>query len=124
LEIALNRIEYLDFELFGVEPRDGSNELDCQLEASHILARIAAIEGEKRFIPRLSALEFRFGLKGTGCGIFSRIEALDKKVLGESPSQPLLVRIAALEAFKSPLSAYQGLTALRGKVQGIMPSRR
>ena len=41
LEIALNRIEYLDFELFGVEPRGGSNEL----EASQILARIAAIEG-------------------------------------------------------------------------------
>jgi hypothetical protein len=34
LVIALDRIEHLDFELFGVEPRGGSNELDYQLEPS------------------------------------------------------------------------------------------
>ena len=97
----------LGFEIFGVEPQNSSNELDYQLEASHILPRIAAFEGATHFIPRFSALEVRFSLKGTGGGIFSRIEALDRKVLGESPSQPPLVRIAALEAFKSPLSGYQ-----------------
>jgi hypothetical protein len=44
------------------------------------------------------------------------------KVFGASPSQPPLVRVAALEAFKSPLSGYQDLAALRRKTQGTMPS--
>jgi hypothetical protein len=44
------------------------------------------------------------------------------KVFGDSPSQPPLVRVAALEAFKSPLSGYQGPQGLREKTQGAMVS--
>jgi hypothetical protein len=113
LEIALTRFEYLEFVLFGVEPRDSSNEIDYELEANQILARIAAIEGATRFIPRHSTLKLCFGLKGNGCGIFSRIGALAEKVVGKATDQPLLVRIEAFEAFKSPLSDYHGSTALQ-----------
>ena len=49
-------------------------------------------------------------------------EALEMKVFGDSPSQPPLVRVAALEAFKSPLSGYQGPQGLREKTQGAMVS--
>jgi hypothetical protein len=88
LEIALTRFEYLEFVLFGVEPRGGSNEVDYELEANQALARIVAIECATRSIPRLSALELRFGLKGNGCGIFSRIGALNEKIVGKASDQP------------------------------------
>jgi hypothetical protein len=117
LAITNSRIESLEFEHFEVETRDDP------LEAGQLLARIAARECATHFESRLLALELRFGLKETTqVMLHFRIEVLDKKVFGKSPSQPPLGRVAALEAFKSPLSGYQGSAALRGKGQGTMVS--
>jgi hypothetical protein len=44
------------------------------------------------------------------------------KIFGDSPNQPPLARVAALGAFKSPLSGYQDSEALREKTQGTMVS--
>jgi hypothetical protein len=87
-----------------VEPGGGSNESDYQLEDGKLLARIAAIEGATHFIPRLLTLKPRFGLNfgSAGFGVFSSIEDLDGKVFDESPSQPIPVRVAALEASSRP----------------------
>jgi hypothetical protein len=110
LAITNSRTEFLGLEHFGVEPRDEP------LEACQLLARIATLETSTHFELRLLALELRFGLKYTGYGIISRIEALDKKVFGYFPSQPPLMRIAATRlSFKSPLSGYEGSAALRRK---------
>jgi hypothetical protein len=96
-----------------VEPRDDL------LDSGQLFARITALKDAAHFELRLLALKLRFGLKGTGFGILARIEALGK-VFGESPSQSPLVRAAALEAFNSPLSGYQGAAALGAKAQGTM----
>jgi hypothetical protein len=65
------------------------------------------------------ALGLRFNVEITGGGRFSRIKALDRKIFGDSPSQPPLVRVVALEAFKLPVCGYQGSVALREMAQGI-----
>jgi hypothetical protein len=45
---------------------------------------------------------------------------LNKKVFGDSPSQPPLVRAGALDALKSPLCGYRGSVALRDEVKGTI----
>ena len=82
LVIALDRINDLELALFGVEPRGGSNELDNQLEASQLLARIAAIEGVTHFIPRLLTLELRFRLNMESAGFISPTH---KRTEGRAP---------------------------------------
>jgi hypothetical protein len=104
-----------EWNYFFLKPRDDP------LEAGQLLSRVAALEVLPHFEPQFFGLRVPLRFEGKWWwSILSRIGALGKIVFGDLPSQPPPMRVAALEALKSPLSSYKSSAALREKVQGTM----